>query len=268
MDYLRVLLWSYNLLDIVLFLVQIIEEKSGKEAKNFKSFAACIDKLNLINAGNIADLSSTNPLIPLRPTDTLLDAFSIFEETGTHRIPILKEKGCADIEHILTQIDVIRYLTANINSLGSQRKKTLKELKVPLRKVISVDIKTGTIEAFKLMVENQITAVAVVNPDGTLLSSVSAKDIKEAKPEELLGWMRKSVIEFVQMIRGKQMNVSYPVFSCHLHSSLEEVIMKLSVLRVHRLYITDSNNKPIGVLSLGDIFKLMNNFSPEESEQN
>jgi len=157
---------------------------------------------------------------------------------------------------------VISFLSRHIQTLGANRKKSLKDLNVQPKEVVSVNIGTKTFDAFKTMTEHRFTAVPVLNTDGTVFSNLSSKDIKEVKPEELLNWMSRPTIEFIQMIRSKQINVSFPIFTCHLHNTLEEVIMKLSVLRVHRLYITDEANHPIGVLSLGDVFKLLTSQSP------
>ena len=108
-------------------------------------------------------------MVPLRLEDTLSEALRLFDSTGTHRIPLLKAEGVADISGVLTQIDVISYLAANLSSLGNDAKKTLKELNVTLDKVISVEIGSRAFEAFQLMTKNRITGVAVVNHDGTSL---------------------------------------------------------------------------------------------------
>lgn len=243
--------------DIVVFLVTLIEEKQSSDNQEFSSFLESVSKLDLQNAKNIADLSAMNAMVPLRPNDTLSEALKLFASTGTHRIPILKGEEVADLSGVLTQIDVINYLAAHIRDLPPECKKTLKDLDVKPVKVISVEIGARSFDAFQLMTKNRITGVAVVNHDGTLFSNLSLKDIKDVQPHEVLIWMNRSALELIQMIRSKQINVTAPSFACHMHNTLEEVIMKLSVLRVHRLFITDSANKPIGILTLGDIFKLL-----------
>ena len=40
-------------------------------------------------------------------------------------------------------------------------------------------------------------------------------------------------------------------------ATFEDVVMKLAATRVHRLWIVDSEEKPIGVVSIGDVFKNM-----------
>jgi len=250
-----------DMADIVVSLVTLMEERSSHSFDQNSSFFDAVAKDKLETAKNIADLSKMNPMVPLREKDSLGEALKIFESTGTHRVPVLSGDSVADINGVLTQIDVISYLASNLSSLGDAGKKTLQEHNVKLNKVISVEIGARAFEAFQLMSKNRITGVAVLNHDGTLFSNLSMKDIKEVKPEELLVWMNKSALELIQMIRCKQIDVAVPVFSCHLHNTLEQVIAKLNVLRVHRLFITDDQNKPIGVLTLGDIFRLIHNSS-------
>jgi len=247
-----------DLADVVVFLITAIEEKTTI-VEGSEGFMQAISKLSIDSAKNIADFSSTNPMLPLRGQDTLLEAFKLFESTGTHRIPLLKDgdSNAADISAVVTQIDVLRFIASHLGSLGDAGKKTLKDLDVKLDKVISVEIGARSLEAFKLMTKNRITGVAITNQDGTLFSNLSVKDIKEIKTSEIHTWMSKSVLELIQMIRNKQIDVSFPHFSCHIHSTLAEIITRLSVLRVHRLYITDDNNMPIGILTLGDLFKLI-----------
>lgn len=73
----------------------------------------------------------------------------------------------------------------------------------------------------------------------------------------MMMWLARTAIELVQHVRSRQLNVSYPSFHCHLNNTIEEIIIKLATLRVHRLYVVDESMRPIGVLSLGDVFKFV-----------
>ncbi len=39
-------------------------------------------------------------------------------------------------------------------------------------------------------------------------------------------------------------------------STFEDVVLKLAATRVHRVWVVDDDNKPIGVISLGDVFRV------------
>jgi len=243
-------------LDIVMFILSIMSNEDRKGRLPF-SFEQHIQKYGSDLAKNVADISGVNPMIPIRASDPVSEALKVFAETGTHRVPILEGDSVAKIGHVLTQTAVISWLGKNVGSLGDIVNKSLDQLGVQKKPVISVDLESTCYDAFKKMADNRVTAVAVLNADGTLLSNLSAKDIKEIKLDELVPFLNRPVIELVQRVRSRQINVSYPSFHCHMHNKLIEVIQKLSVLRVHRLYIVDDAMRPIGVLSLGDLFKLL-----------
>jgi len=38
---------------------------------------------------------------------------------------------------------------------------------------------------------------------------------------------------------------------CHSDATFEEVAMKMAAMRIHRIWVTDSHNKPISVVSIG-----------------
>jgi len=245
-----------DLLDVVFFLVSTLQQKVTG-VRDQLSFFESVQSLDLRSAKNLVDLSTVTPMCPISPTACLSEAMQIFADTGAHRVPILQSKSTTKIANVLTQSAVIGWLSSNVNLLGKLRHKTLKELGIQTKKVHSVEISKLCFDALQLMVENRITAVAVVNPDGSLLSNLSAKDIKEVISDDLLTYANKTTLQLVQAVRSKDINVKFPAFSCHLSTTLEEAIIKLGWLKVHRLWIVDELSYPIGVLTIGDIFKLI-----------
>lgn len=56
----------------------------------------------------------------------------------------------------------------------------------------------------------------------------------------------------------KQGGMSYfPVASCTMSTTLNFVLLNLMGLRVHRLWVVDENQCPIGVISLTDVMKVI-----------
>ena len=47
-----------------------------------------------------------------------------------------------------------------------------------------------------------------------------------------------------------------PAICCHSSDTLGAVIDKLAATRIHRVYLVDKTDKPIGVVSLGDIISV------------
>jgi len=115
------------------------------------------------------------------------------------------------------------------------------------------------------MSKHRIHAVAILNEKGEIFSNLSAKDIKLMETDALFTKLYKPALELVQLIRAKNLRAYYPSFCVTADTILEDVIKKLVVCNVHRLYVEDEFKKPIGVISLGDILSLLVNLSPQES---
>lgn len=61
---------------------------------------------------------------------------------------------------------------------GTFGQKTVEELKLGNREVISMSVNAQAIQAFYLMHVNKVSAVAIVDEKGTLVANLSASDIR------------------------------------------------------------------------------------------
>jgi len=127
--------------------------------------------------------------------------------------------------------------------------------------VVSVTTTTPTIDTFKLMDSAKKTALAVIDPDGKLIGSISAKDLKLFIESSCsYDVLKLPIMTFLQQIRSQQIDIRTPTVSCHLAETLALAIAKLAATEVHRLYIVDSSEDytPVGVISLTDVLRYVN----------
>ena len=103
-----------------------------------------------------------------------------------------------------------------------------------------------------MMAHHNVSAVAILNEDGTLLSTLTAKDIKIIDKDALFTKLYKPSREFVGLARPS-VKTQYPYYFCHPEDTVEQVILKLSFLRVHRIFVINEERKPVSVISLSDI---------------
>jgi len=262
----RELLGFVDMLDIVVFLVNIIESEQGSNrdlaSQDFYTLLEQVSKFRTEHVRAVADLSKRNPMVPVSHNAPVKEVLRIFAQSGTHRVPVLENPWT--VSNVLTQTDIISWLAKNItlhkegghehhNHLGPIGKKTVAEVFPNRAQVVSIKGEEHAIEAFKLMAHYRITSVAVVDQAGALLSNLSAKDIKVIEPDAIFTKLYKSCTEFVAATRLHEYNTHYPMIYCKLDSTLEEVIQRLAFMRIHRIYVIDENRKPINVISLGDI---------------
>ena len=80
--------------------------------------------------------------------------------------------------NFLTQSAVVDFLAKNVSKLGNVVDKTVGEMLLGCKPVVKVNINHNAIDAFKLMAEHKVSAVAVVDDENHLISNLSARDIR------------------------------------------------------------------------------------------
>lgn len=174
-----------------------------------------------------------------------------------HSRQAILEDSDGNITAYVTQSDIVRTLSKHLNLLESITNKTLRGTGFQLKKVITVAPPKKAIDAFKLIRDNRVSAVGVVDKEGILVGNISASDIKMIEHDARhLPRLFNSVEVFT--IKCNQFNnVDGEVVTCSIDDKLESVIQKLSERKIHRIYVVDEKKKPVGVLSVSDLFTLL-----------
>jgi len=210
----------------------------------------------------VVNESKRNVFHPVPEGTPLYDIVNILS-TGVYRVPIVDKNDPNKIINIITQSGLIKFLSKNINKLGPRAKQTIQELGMGVgNKIIQVGYDQPAIDAFRLMQSKQISAVAVVDEHGVLTNTLSISDIKYIGIEE--GRKFRSLllpsIDYISHVKQSEPldpkwegGTIFPSIHCSPDYSLEKVIMKLATTKVHRLFVVNNHNHPIGVISLRDI---------------
>jgi len=238
-----------DLVDIVTFIVQIFDE-TRVLGENFLTELEQEERFAMEYSSQVADLSRKNPVHPLKKGSKILEAIKIFASTGTHRIPIVYNRK---IEQVLTQSAVLSWVVKHKDQLGSVLTKTVQELNLGMKHVFSVYPETKAIDALTLMAKHKVSAVAVLDHDGSLFTNISAKDLRVLANERVFRKLYSSCLEFVQAARAADMKETAAAMYCHPEDTIDKVISKLEAIGIHRLYVCDAARHPIGVITLGDV---------------
>jgi len=73
---------------------------------------------------------------------------------------------------------------------------------------------------------------------------------------QVLSRLFLSTAEFINLKPVEEGPLSYPICVL-LSATFEEVVAKFDLARVHRIYVIDDDQVPIGVISLFDILQTM-----------
>jgi len=121
--------------------------------------------------------------------------------------------------------------------------------------VISMSINAQTIHAFWLMNFGKVYGIALVDKNGTLVANLSASDIKgigsSCSGKLPFSALLLPIREFIQKAHLK------PPLKCTWETPLFNVIQQLALFRVHRVWVVDAHDKPLGVVTLSTIMSFI-----------
>jgi CBS domain-containing protein len=205
---------------------------------------------NLVGILNINNLSRLNPTYVLQPDTPLKEALRIMKER-VHRIGVVSENG--ELIGVLTQSDIIHRFGGQ---MGPKLDKPVGHMTSLTEKVVAIPAMTTAIDAFIRMHKRKLSALAIIDEDGKLVGNLSASDLKG-----LVNFPFPRLLEllpdFLRTIRNQnEKSVDY-LISVRESDTLKEAWQRMCKDHVHRVYVVDNNNKPIGVASMQDLIQEM-----------
>jgi len=122
-------------------------------------------------------------------------------------------------------------------------------------KVISVPSNTSLYDARKIMVENKIKRLPIVD-NGKLVGITSLNKIREASPS---GATTLSVHELHYLISKMTVKdiMHTDVITCHPDDPVEEVAMIMHTRQIGGMPVLDDKGELVGYVSSNDLFKLV-----------
>jgi len=239
-----------DLLDVVYHIVETLKGEQLTDA-GFSLLMKTSHSLSNSTCGYVAGASGRNPFYPIDEHAPLMAAIQLMADNHVQRIPVLSNATREDLATIITQSHVARLILDNIEKFEI-KDKTVDTLKVGNRNLITIDKREKAISAFKLIHDNKVSGIAVIDRvKGTLYGNISASDINQIGEDAgHISRLFLSIEEYLGIVCGGKAPTPFAV---HLSTTFVDVLRQMINRSVHRIYITDAENKPIGVISLTDI---------------
>ncbi|KAJ8902351.1 hypothetical protein NDN08_006758 [Rhodosorus marinus] len=222
---------------------------------------------------NMSDLlHSVGPKVPVAtivertfssvlPSDTLTMPVRQFGNR-IHRTAVVAEHG--EFEGMLSQGLLLGFLQANLPKLKGVMSRSLKDLGMVKGTVLAVAHDSLVIEGVKLLLQKNISSVAITNARNAIIGALSLSDVKWILRKRHYHFFWLEVDKFLGHVKREeafssdnQARDTYPVFTVGSSRSLGEAVEKLVALRTHRLWIVENSMSPSGVISITDIMKLL-----------
>lgn len=183
----------------------------------------------------------------------LLDIFS----RGVRRVAV-----CDDEKKLITtcsQSDLVRYLHQLIvnNKFTNETcqtivKQSLTELGFKSNSVTTIPRRINVLLALQTLLRHNTEALVVVNDSGDLFANFSSSDLRGLYQEHLPHFLH-TVADFLKQHSPHSLNVKTAAPT----QSLQELVDIFVTSKLHRLWIVDAHGKPVGVITLTDILRLV-----------
>jgi len=132
--------------------------------------------------------------------------------------------------------------------------KTVEELGLGTKEVLSITNDKKVIEAFQQMIEKRVSGLGVIDGENHLIGQISSSDIKEISPNA--GLFKKIYLPIGDFCW--RFHKSLLVICCTFKDSLSSIVKKIIENKIHRIFIVEDfeSRKLSGIISLGDILRL------------
>ena len=214
---------------------------------------------------SVTYLSARNAFVSLTQDATLKDVCDTLIAKQCHRVPIVDANTQRCIR-ILSQSALVAFLAqhaAQTDQLKHKMEETLDAAGFPYRKdVVTATDTTQAYEVFELMDSHRLSGIAIVDAeDGAIVGNTSASDIKMAVAVEegSLADLNLTIMSYLAAVRQEEhlKEAKYPSSHVKTTSTVGHVIRLLAKTGYHRVFVVDSELKPVGVISVTDIVKFV-----------
>lgn len=226
--------------------VNVLIDRITKEERTLQNCPYIDLGLMKDNVGKIVNLSDANPFKPVFANSPLMLLLQQFGE-GVHRVPVMDQNG--NIVNIISQTNVVHFFS-NPDRLKLLKKgaKTLRELALGMRTPLSVSQTSRVLEALFIMQESKVNGLAVLDDEGRIVGSLSTSDLRRLTVHTL-NRLTETLQEFLSLDKPQLPPTVTP------STTLNATIMILASEHIHRVWVIDEQQKPIGIVTLTDIIK-------------
>jgi CBS domain-containing protein len=242
-----------DVLDLVTFVIET-SNRSGKDiseesTQNLKWEGQCFERTH---TGHLVNLSRADPLNKISSTSSLYEAAKIFAK-GIHRLAIINpDTPQSQISNVISQADIVHFITTHGAWLGTKLDQSLKSVGLAPIGVATVLEDVDVIATLHYMKEYKLSGVGIINQKAQLIGNFSATDLLGITADKFQ-YLALPVKEFLIKMHG----FAKPPVCCLSTDTVESMLLKMMVHKVHRVYLVDPDMTPKGILTMTDIIQFL-----------
>jgi len=202
----------------------------------------------------IVNFSHVDPVVRVTYATTLKELLGLFTQPGhinrLHRV-LVEENG--KIVQLVSQSDIISFASRHTASMEKSKiSLSIRDLSI-MHPVLMVRADSPFCDTLELLYSNKISGLALIDHLGRIVGNFSASDLRGLN-EHAFDYFQGSTLQF--LVKGTRGGLLAPI-TISEQSSLELAIKNISAQHIHRIYVADSSDHPLGVLTLGDIIQVI-----------
>jgi CBS domain-containing protein len=221
----------------------------------------------------VPDLWARDPVPPVHESCTTFNALELMVRNGLHRVVTIKPPH-NKLTGILTQSMLISFLRQHKRELGHLKDKPVSEMIVGLPQCLTVTESSTAINAFNTMSNNDVSGLAIVDEEQTLVGCVSISDLRTVGTNgEFFHRLFRPISEFkttgrqehvsiasrTHFVRGARKTVPRNGLFVTPEDTFQDVLNKFADGNIHRVFVCASTTKPkpICAITQGDFLRIV-----------
>jgi CBS-domain-containing membrane protein len=195
---------------------------------------------------NICEASMYGQMLIMRPHATIKECILLMENNHLYEVGLLKPDG-SEVEHFISQSDVVRFIHVNREELLWDRKVKLRHLpSLGSANMGTVCETTSIASCCKMMTEKHVNAVAVVDGDNAMQGCLTPTSFQELSSQHWIDF-GDAVGKF--KIEGRDQGWVYA------EETLERMVEHLVLHNLHRIWVISDSGQPTKIITLSDIIR-------------
>ncbi|KAG8810570.1 AMP-activated serine/threonine-protein kinase regulatory subunit [Serendipita sp. 399] len=250
------------------------------KAETFDSAIADVETFKIESLRNIEKELNVPPppLYSIHPSRPLYEACKFLIQSHARRLPLIDRDSESELEliaSVLTQYRVLKFVSTNCAKEISSLNYSLRSLGIgtyvdpkppagndnPYYPIATASMESTVFNVVNLFSERGISAVPILDENGVVLNIYEALDVTTLIRSGAYTKLDLSIRSALQ----QRTSDFTGVVTCSGTDSLGKLLEFISLQRVHRLIVVDSEGKLSGIITLSDILKYLIKDAPHYS---
>jgi CBS domain-containing protein len=167
-----------------------------------------------------------------------------------HKVAVLDEK--LHVTNIISQSDLLKLAEKNFDKIP-QAQKNVQELGL-IRTCLMVRFDVDFADALEKLADNRVSGIALVDWENKLVANFSTSVLRGITTTAF-DLFRTPLLDFLRF--GTSVKSRIPPISCKADTPLKDIIHALLQEKIHRIFITNANEQPVGVVTLTDVIHIL-----------